>query len=617
MCWLLAGESHTIRTVSRVRFPVQNSRMLCGLLGILVACQQTTPRASEPASAAAADPQTTAAWFRETATHRGLDFRHFNGMTGELYMAEVMGSGGALLDYDNDGDLDVFLIQGAILGPGKTLADALVPPQHASLPLANRLYRNDLTVGPAGPVLQFTDVTAVSGETGSGYGMGAAAGDYDNDGWVDLYLTCLGHNRLLHNQGDRTFRDMTASAGVDDPRWSVPATFFDFDRDGWLDLFVGNYVAFPFDRMPRCADPSGAPDYCGTSNFAPEPDRLLHNRGDGTFVDVTQKAGLTAGFGPALGVVAADFNDDGWPDLYVANDATPNNLWLNRGNGTFSDEALLAGCAVNAAGQPEASMGVDAGDYDRDGDLDLFMTHLVVETNTLYQNEGRGMFSDRTTASGLGPPSRLFTSFGTGWLDYDNDGWLDLVVVSGAVNKIPELVRQGDAFPLHQTKQLFRNLGDGRFADVTAAAGPAFQLSEVSRGALFGDLDNDGDQDVVVVNNNGPARLLENQIGSHRPWLGVRLVQGAPPRDAVGAKAALLENGRPVAWLRVRTDGSYAAAHDPRLLFALGTGRDRDKDKDSGLGLQVFWPDGTSEVFRDLPHGRYTTLQRGTGEEKP
>ncbi len=558
--------------------------------------------------------------FVDRAAELGLDFVHFNGMSGEYYMVEVLGAGGALLDYDNDGDLDVYLVQGAMLGPGKTLGDALFPPRHPP-PLTDRLYRNDLEVAPDGTrVLRFTDVTAEAGLAALGYGMGVATGDYDNDGWTDLYLTHFGPNQLWRNRGDGTFEEVTAETGTGDDRWSVPAAFVDYDRDGWLDLFVGNYVAFDYARLPICRDLTGAQDYCGPAVFTPEPDRLFRNRGRGadgrvTFEDATAAAGLTAGFGPALGVVAADFDGDRWPDLYVANDAKPNNLWRNRGAGadrrvTFTDEALLAGCAVNAAGRAEGSMGVDAGDFDGDGDLDLFMTHLVKETNTLYLNDGRGNFDDRTADSGLGPPSLAYTAFGTAWFDYDNDGWLDLLAVNGAVTRIEGLVRQRDPYPLHQPNQLFHNLGSEggrvRFAEVTAEAGEVFRLSEVSRGAAFGDLDNDGDLDVLVTNNNGPARLLLNQVGAQRPWLGVRLLVGDPPRDAPGASAALLSSGRPPLWRRVRQDGSYASANDPRILFGLGDGR-------SVAGVRVVWPDGSEEDFDQVAPGRYTALRQGTG----
>ncbi|HEX2164473.1 MAG TPA: VCBS repeat-containing protein, partial [Thermoanaerobaculia bacterium] len=507
------------------------------------------------APAAAGDPGETAAGpaFVDAAAAAGLDFVHFNGASDRWYMVEILGAGAALFDYDGDGDLDAYLVQGEMLGPGATLDDALHPPRS---PLTDRLYRNDSTRGPDGRArLAFTDVSEESGVAalGGGYGMGVATGDYDDDGDVDLYVTNFGPNRLLENRGDGTFADATREAGVGDDRWSVPAAFFDYDGDGRLDLYVGNYVAFDFARLPVCRDLTGAQDYCGPKVFPSEPDRLFRNRGDGTFEDVTRAAGMTSGFGPALGAVTADFDGDHDLDLYVANDAKPNNLWLNQGDGTFRDEALFAGAALDEMGRAQGSMGVDAGDYDGDGDLDLFMTHLSQETNTLYRNDGRGLFVDWSSEAGLATPGLAGTAFGTAWFDYDNDGWLDLFVANGAVTKILSLVRQGDPFPFHQQNQLFRNLGgeaeggegEGiRFAEVTADAGPALALSEVSRAAAFGDVDDDGDVDVLVTNNDGPVRLLVNQVGSRRPWLGARLLAAGGVRDAHGARAAVVRGGR-------------------------------------------------------------------------
>ena len=470
------------------------------LLALSGCGSETEPRAATVASNLGQDP------FREAASEAGLDFDHVNGMSGEYYFNEMMGGGVALLDYDSDGDLHVYLIQGHILDPaGKSDA------------LTDRLYRNDLESDSAGiATLRFTDVTRASLIHSDGYGMGVATGDYNNDGWTDLYITNFGSNRLLRNKGDGTFEDVTTASGADDRRWSVAATFFDFDRDGWLDLFVGNYVDFSLASNADCRTAGGAQTYCSPAAYPPEPDSLFRNLGDGTFEDVSGRAGLAGTAGAALGAVAADFDGDDLIDLYVANDGMPNRLWMNDGSGSFKDEALLAGVALNQDGQPEASMGIAASDFDGDGDIDIFLTHLEQETNTLYVNDGAGLFEDASIRSGLGPPSLAYTGFGAGWVDYDNDGWLDVMTVNGAVVDIESLKQSGDPYPLHQTNQLFRNLGDGRFQEVTAHAGEAFSLSEVSRGAAFGDLDNDGDIDVVVVSNNGPARLLLNETGQRR-----------------------------------------------------------------------------------------------------
>ncbi len=543
--------------------------------------------------------------FKDVAPETGLDFVHWNGMTGEYYFPEMTGQGGALLDYDNDGDLDVYLVQGALLGAGEKRADALVPYQ-GSWPPSDRLYRNDLSVAAGERRLRFTDVTAESGlaKIATGYGMGVAAGDYDNDGDTDLYVTNYGSNQLLRNGGDGTFSDVTAAAGVDDPEWSTSTTFFDFDRDGWLDLFVANYVVFDVGRNPECFAPSSRRDYCGPSAFPGVADRLWRNRGDGTFEDVSVRARIGAQKAAGLGVVASDFDGDGWVDLYVTNDGEANHLWLNQRDGTFRDEALLAGVAVNREGEAEASMGVSAADFDGDGDDDLFMTHLMGETNTLYVNDG-GLFDDRSVETGLAAGSLKFTSFGTSWLDVDNDGWLDLLIASGAVRILEPLARKGDPYPLAQPNQLWMNAGGRRFEDATARAGEAFQAAEVSRGAAFGDLDNDGDADVVLCNSNGPVRLLQNQAGAAQPWLGLRLIGGKGARDMLGARVEVRRIGAGALWGRVRTDGSYCSASDPRVLLGLGGGAKLQS-------LRVHWPDGKAETWPAPELGAYTTLRQGT-----
>ncbi len=550
--------------------------------------------------------------FTDVAAETGLDFVHFNGMSGEYYFPEMTGQGGALFDADNDGDLDVYLVQGAMLGPGKTMADALFP-YRGPQPISDRLFRNDLAVTSSGERrLRFTDVTAESGlaKLATGYGMGVATGDFDGDGFVDLYVTNYGSNQLLRNNGKGadgtvTFTDVTRAAGVDDPAWSTSATFIDFDRDGRLDLFATNYVVFDVARNPECFAASSRRDYCGPSAFPGVADRLWRNLGDGRFEDVSVRARIAAVKAAGLGVTAADFDGDGWPDLYVANDGEANHLWINQRDGTFRDEALLAGVAVNREGEPEASMGVSAADFDGDGDDDLFMTHLTGETNTLYVNDG-GLFEDRTAESGVAPASLPFTSFGTAWFDVDNDGWLDLMIANGAVKVLEPLARQGDRYPLDQTNQLFLSVGGRRFEDATARAGEVFALAEVSRGAAFGDVDNDGDADVALFNNNGPARLLRNDAGHRQPWLGLRLVGGEPPRDQLGARAELVRDGAPALWRRAQTDGSYCSANDPRVLFGLGGGA-------AVKAVRVHWPDGAVETWPAPPLGKYTTLRRGTG----
>ncbi len=526
----------------------------------------------------------------DRAQAAGLDFVHVNGMSGELYLAEIMGPGVALFDYDNDGDLDVYAIQGGPLRPGAAT------PARAQ---GDRLYRNNLRPGDPATV-SFTDVTEHSGIDVDSYGMGVASGDIDNDGWVDLYLTRLGADVLLRNNGDGTFRDVTREAGITDTAWSVPASFFDFDRDGWLDLYAGNYVRYDIGADADCRGPNGAADYCTPQVYQPMAGRLYRNRGKGRFGDVTARAGIAAEYGPALGSLAADVDGDGWLDLYVANDGTPNQLWRNERNGTFRNGALLAGVAVSGGGRPEGSMGLDAGDFDRDGDDDLIVANLFGEGTALYVNDGSGTFDDRGAASGLRPASLRYTGFGTAWIDADNDGWLDVLTVNGAVQMAQPFARSGDPFPLGQPMQLLRNRRDGRFEDVTAQAGAVLSSPAVGRGAAFGDVDNDGDTDVVVAVNNGPLRLLLNEMTGRIHWVGIRVVT-AGGRDAIGARVAVIEGNGGVQWRRVATDGSYASASDPRVLFGLG-------DSDAPVRVRVVWPGGRTEEHVVDPVDRWITL---------
>jgi hypothetical protein len=539
----------------------------------------------------------------------GLDFVHFNGMSGEFYFVEMTGQGGALLDYDNDGDLDLYLVQGAMLGPDKTLVDALFAP--AALPVTDRLYRNDLgRDGRGRSRIRLVDVTEESGIRLSGYGMGVATGDFDNDGWTDLYVTEYGVNHLLRNNGDGTFTDVTTASGTGGGEvWSTSAAFFDYDRDGRLDLYVVNYVDYSVANNKRCYAQSSRVDYCGPSAFAPVHDRLYHNLGDGRFEEVSDR--LLSGYraGPGLGVVTADLNGDGWIDIYVANDGAANQLWLNRQGRGFDDDALFSGTAVNRAGRAEASMGVDAGDFDNDGDQDLFMTHLMGETNTLYINDGKGVFEDRTLQYGLAAGSFPYTAFGTGWLDFDNDGWLDLLVLNGAVQIIQRRADAGDRYPLDQPNQLFRNIRGQTFREADYAEGSPVRDAEVSRGAAFGDLDNDGDTDVLVLNNNGRARLWLNRAGQDRPWIGLRLLDTAGRRDQLGATVTLYpERGEP-RWRRARSDGSYCSANDPRVLVGL-------PEEAKSVRVRISWPDGSFETRDGLVPGRYIEIRQGKGPQQ-
>ena len=560
------------------------------------------PPGPDPETATAGTPGPEAPLFVERAAAVGLDFIHVNGGTGRFYQPEIMGPGVALFDYDNDGDLDVYLVQGRMLDPG-----GQAPLTSESASHGGRLYRNDLSVdGDGAAVLRFTDVTEPSGIDARAYGMGVAAGDFTNDGCIDLYLTHFGPNQLFHNDCDGTFTDVSRTSGTADPAWSVPAAFLDFDRDGWLDLFVGNYLMYSLDRHITCEGESGHLDYCAPERHRPEPDRLYRNRGNGTFADVAVDAGLAGAFGPALGVATADYNADGWIDIFVANDQQENQLWLNQQNATFEDAALLAGAALGASGERKADMGVDAGDFDNDGDEDLFMTDLTTQGSTLYVNDGAGQFEDQSARSGIRLASLPYTGFGAAWLDYDNDGRLDLLAVNGFVTQNLDALAPDNPFPLQQRNQLFHNAGDAQFVDVTDRAGAAFELSEVSRGAAFGDVDNDGDTDVIVANDAGPVRLLLNEVGNRLSWIGLRLVGTDGARDMLGARVVVTRGDGSTVWRRVRADGSYASANDPRVLVGLGNSAEVSR-------VQVTWPSGRFEEWTDVSIDQYTTLVESSG----
>jgi len=541
--------------------------------------------------------------FTEVADQVGLDFKHYNGMTGQYYLPEIMGSGAALLDYDNDGDLDVFIIQGSVIDPKNKPGETLIPWRGVGPPRA-RLFRNDLVIaGDGSRTLKFTDVTEKSGIVATGYGMGVAVGDINNDGWPDLYVCNLGSNQMFLNNRDGTFSDVTQKTHTDDARWSTSAAFFDYDRDGWLDLIVINYVDFSIDNSPTCYANTSARDYCGPRAFRPVGNRLFHNKGDGTFEDVTVASGINKEFGRGLGVITVDFNGDGWIDFYVANDGDPNQLWINQHDGTFKNEALLAGAAVNRDGQAEAGMGVDAGDFDGNGTEDIFVTHLMEETNTLYANLGNGFFEDRTREAGLARQSARFTGFGTLWFDYDNDGWLDLLITNGAVRMLEDLAHK-NSDPLAQPNQLFRNNGKGGFVDMSAEGGEAFNRIAVGRGAAFGDIDNDGDTDVLISNNNGRASLFLNQVGNKNHWIGLRLVGEKLNRDMLGARVEIRITKDKTLWRRARTDGGYCSAQDPRVLAGLGNSSRVEV-------VRIYWPSGKIEEWKDPPIDRYITLKEG------
>lgn len=584
------------------KFPKQTMLgVLAGaLITCIVACGGGSPTPPEKnASAVPSSAPTTSLpneWFTESAQAAGIDFTHVNGATGKFYYPEILPPGVALFDFDNDGDLDVYLVQGHSLdGPNSSPA------------LRGRLYRNDLEVRPDGTrSLHFTDVTEQSGINAVGFGFGVATGDIDNDGFVDLYLTSFGGCQLYRNNGNGTFTDITASSGTaNQPGFGVSAAFVDYDRDGLLDLYIGNNINYRgLDKETVCPNPAGARDYCPPQIYGGFRDRLYHNDGRGHFTDVSSKALIGLKPRPALGVSVADFDGDGWPDIYVADDGEDNLLWINQKNGTFRESALAAGAAVTGEGKAEASMGVDAGDFDNDGDEDLIMTELTGQGFNLYVNDGAAHFRDASALSGIGPTSTQFTGWGTSWFDFDNDGLLDTFSANGTIitleghEKVP--------FPYDQHRLLFRNLGNGRFEDVTAKAGASFAMSESGRGAAFGDIDNDGDVDILVGNDAGRARLLINNIGNRQHWIGLRMIGASVARDMLGTKVQVTRADGKSLWRRVRSDGSYASANDPRVLVGLG-------DSATPVHVQAVWPDGRREEWSDVSIDKWTTLKQGTG----
>ena len=518
--------------------------------------------------------------FVEVAADAGLDFRHVHGGSGEHYMAETMGAGGGFLDADGDGRLDIYLVQS---GPLPGFGDPT--------PLSNRLY---LGAGDG----RFRDATSGSGAGDSGYGMAACFGDVDNDGLTDVYVTNFGPDVLLRNlgptpEGGVRFQDVSAAAGVRNFAWGMSCAFADYDRDGCLDLYVVNYVDFALDNHHRCGTRE-IPGYCHPDSYHGVPDVLYRNRcvtGEIAFEDVTATAGVRdddPDQSKGLGVLWTDVDDDGFPDLYVANDSTRNFLYRNLGDGRFRDDSLISGLAFNEQGRTEAGMGVAAGDVDGDGRLDFLVTNLDFETNTFYRGLGAGMFEDATARVGLAGPSLLKVGFGVALADTDNDGDLDLLVANGHIIDNIALINSNLSYP--QPDQWFENRG-GRFVEASVSAGAYFGTAGVSRGLATGDIDDDGDLDVLITECDGPARLLRNEPAAERDgrrrWIGLELLSRHGGRVALGARARLVA-GDLIQVAEVRSGASYLAQSDPRLHFGLG-------DRGTIDRLEIRWPEGLTQ----------------------
>ena len=530
----------------------------------------------------------TTVQFVDVAEASGITFNHVNGESGRLYYLETMGSGAAFFDYDNDGDLDLYIVNSAPL-PG--FVTAMSP--------TNVLYRND---GDSG----FTDVTAEAGVGHLGYGMGCGTADYDNDGDPDLYVTNFGVNVLYRNNADGTFTDVTVYAGVgDSDRWSSSCAFVDYDQDGNLDLYVVNYLDYDIVEDGEWYDTNGRRIYSNPRVYKGVSDTLYRNRGDGTFTDVTQRVGVYNDTGKGLGVTCGDYDNDGRIDIYVANDTTPNFLYRNMGDGTFMDLGVIAGVAYNEDGVAEGGMGVDFGDYNNDGFLDIFVTNFSRETNTLYRNNSNGIFTDVTYIAHLGDPSFLKLGFGTKFFDADNDSDLDLFVANGHVYSIVE--SQSDTLEYAQTDQLFLNMKESSFLDVSEGSGTYFSMKRVSRGAAFGDYDNDGDTDIFVVNLNQEAVLLRNDGGNRNNWLKIETVGVKSNRDGIGARIEVVTRSH-TQIREVQAGSSYLSGHDLRLIFGLGAEAEAKE-------VTITWPSGLEQTLADVEANQFLIITEGVGAQ--
>jgi hypothetical protein len=520
----------------------------------------------------------------------GISWTHVGGHSPQLYLPETLGPGCAFLDYDNDGWMDIYLVNS---GP----CDFYTPPQ----PLRNALYRNNRDG-------TFTDVTEKAGVPGNAYGMGVAVGDYDADGFPDLYVTQYARSILYHNNGDGTFTDVTAKAGVAAPGWATSAVWFDYDNDGKLDLFVCQFGNFSKSNNPFCGNTITRQRwYCKPDVFGPLPCWLFHNNGDGTFKDVSKESGIAASLAKAWGVVAADVNNDGRMDLFVGNDTVPNFLFANRGQGRFEEVGLLAGVGYNSFGKPRSGMGVDAADYDQDGWIDLFVANIDHEVFSLYHNNKNESFTDVAVKTGIGPATTLMSGWGLKFLDYDNDGELDLLLANGHPDAMVETWREDVKYL--QAMLLFRNTGSG-FENVSPGSGPIFSKPIAGRGLALGDFDNDGAVDVLVGINDGAPILLRNNAARQNHWLGIRLIGRKANIDAIGAKVTYRSGDFERHRFKVG-GGSYLSAHDPRMVLGLGQRTKID-------WIEVKWPlpSGRVERITGLPVDRYVTIVEGEGKWK-
>ena len=542
--------------------------------------------ASSPAAAPTGGP-----FFQQVPhSETGISWVHVNGRSPEMYLPETVGAGCAFVDYDNDGWMDIYLVNSGDCDF-----------YHPNPPLRNALYRNNRDGS-------FTDVTLKAGVPGGGYGMGVAAGDYDGDGYQDLYVTQYEHSILYHNNGDGTFTDVTAKAGVAAPGWGTSAVWFDYDNDGRLDLFVCGFVKYSKAKNKWCGDRiNDNRYYCIPSVYEPAPSWLFHNNGDGTFTDVSKESGIAASLGKAWGAVAADINNDGRMDLFVSNDTVANFLFVNRGQGRFEEDGLLAGVGYSAYGRARSGMGVDAADFDQDGWIDLFVANIDHEMYSLYHNNKDGTFTDLAPQDGIGSATNLMSGWGLKFFDCDNDGNLDLFLCNGHPDDKISTHVAGVSY--REPLLLFQDTPGG-FKNVSDHSGPIFDRLLSGRGMALGDFNNDGLVDVLITQNGGPPILLKNVSRRQNHWVGLRLMGKKANIDAVGAKISYQAGDLRRHRFKVG-GGSYASSHDPRVVLGLGPRAKLD-------WLEVKWPEpsGLLERFTDIPIDRYLTLQEGSGKRQ-